>query len=107
MEFCNCIEPPWPADELLMKYQYISDFIIALAYFAIPLELMYLIKKYAVFPYRWVLVRFGAVIALCGAIHLIDLWRFSLHTRNVALVMTAAKILTAVVSWATAVMLLM
>ncbi|KAK9949896.1 hypothetical protein M0R45_005406 [Rubus argutus] len=39
METCNCIEPQWPADELLMKYQYISDFFIAVAYFSIPLEL--------------------------------------------------------------------
>ncbi|KAI7741973.1 hypothetical protein M8C21_008686, partial [Ambrosia artemisiifolia] len=61
---CNCIEPQWPADELLMKYQYISDFFIALAYFSIPLELIYFVKKSAVFPYRWVLVQFGAFIVL-------------------------------------------
>ncbi|KAL0399553.1 UNVERIFIED_CONTAM: Ethylene receptor [Sesamum radiatum] len=105
MELCNCIEPPWPADELLMKYQYISDFFIALAYFSIPLELIYFVKKSAVFPYRWVLVQFGAFIVLCGATHLINLWTFTMHTRTVAVVMTSAKILTAVVSCATALML--
>ncbi|KAL3651096.1 mitochondrial 2-enoyl thioester reductase [Castilleja foliolosa] len=105
MELCNCIEPPWPADELLMKYQYISDFFIALAYFSIPLELIYFVKKSAVFPYRWVLVQFGAFIVLCGATHLINLWTFTMHTRTVAIVMTTAKILTAVVSCATALML--
>ncbi|CAA0841535.1 Ethylene receptor 1 [Striga hermonthica] len=105
MELCNCIEPPWPADELLMKYQYISDFFIALAYFSIPLELIYFVKKSAVFPYRWVLVQFGAFIVLCGATHLINLWTFTMHTRTVAVVMTTAKILTAVVSCATALML--
>ncbi|XP_051125645.1 ethylene receptor 1-like [Andrographis paniculata] len=105
MELCNCIEPLWPADELLMKYQYISDFFIALAYFSIPLELIYFVKKSAVFPYRWVLVQFGAFIVLCGATHLINLWTFSMHTRTVAVVMTTAKILTAVVSCATALML--
>ncbi|GER39860.1 ethylene receptor [Striga asiatica] len=105
MELCNCIEPPWPADELLMKYQYISDFFIALAYFSIPLELIYFVKKSAVFPYRWVLVQFGAFIVLCGATHLINLWTFTMHTRTVALVMTTAKILTAVVSCATALLL--
>ncbi|KAK1294327.1 Ethylene receptor [Acorus calamus] len=36
MEGCDCVEPQWPADELLVKYQYISDFFIALAYFSIP-----------------------------------------------------------------------
>ncbi|EPS64584.1 ethylene receptor, partial [Genlisea aurea] len=105
MELCNCIEPPWPGDELLMKYQYISDFFIALAYFSIPLELIYFVKKSAVFPYRWVLVQFGAFIVLCGATHLISLWTFSMHTRTVAVVMTTAKIMTAVVSCATALML--
>ncbi|XP_042502823.1 ethylene receptor-like [Macadamia integrifolia] len=105
MESCNCIEPQWPADELLMKYQYISDFFIALAYFSIPLELIYFVKKSAVFPYRWVLVQFGAFIVLCGATHLINLWTFNTHSRTVAVVMTTAKVLTAVVSCATALML--
>ncbi|CAI9274434.1 unnamed protein product [Lactuca saligna] len=105
MDSCNCIEPQWPADELLMKYQYISDFFIALAYFSIPLELIYFVKKSAVFPYRWVLVQFGAFIVLCGATHLINLWTFNAHTRTVAIVMTTAKVLTAAVSCATALML--
>ncbi|KAI5649954.1 hypothetical protein M9H77_35959 [Catharanthus roseus] len=105
MESCNCIEPQWPADELLMRYQYISDFFIALAYFSIPLELIYFVKKSAVFPYRWVLVQFGAFIVLCGATHLINLWTFTMHSRTVAVVMTTAKVLTAVVSCATALML--
>ncbi|XVE52919.1 hypothetical protein DITRI_Ditri02bG0163100 [Diplodiscus trichospermus] len=105
MESCNCIEPQWPADELLMKYQYISDFFIALAYFSIPLELIYFVKKSAMFPYRWVLVQFGAFIVLCGATHLISLWTFTTHSRSVAVVMTTAKVLTAVVSCATALML--
>ncbi|XP_057459185.1 ethylene receptor [Lotus japonicus] len=105
MESCNCIDPQWPADELLMRYQYISDFFIALAYFSIPLELIYFVKKSAVFPYRWVLVQFGAFIVLCGATHLINLWTFTIHSRTVAVVMTIAKILTAVVSCATALML--
>ncbi|CAL1394350.1 unnamed protein product [Linum trigynum] len=105
MESCNCIEPQLPPDELLSKYQYISDFFIALAYFSIPLELIYFVKKSAVFPYRWVLVQFGAFIVLCGATHLINLWTFTIHSRTVAIVMTTAKILTAVVSCATALML--
>lgn len=105
MELCNCIEPQWPADELLMRYQYISDFFIALAYFSIPLELIYFVKKSAVFPYRWVIVQFGAFIVLCGATHLINLWTYTTHSRTVAVVMTTAKVLTALVSCATALML--
>ncbi|XP_039113917.1 probable ethylene response sensor 1 [Dioscorea cayenensis subsp. rotundata] len=105
MEGCDCIEPPFPADELLIKYQYISDFFIALAYFSIPLELIYFVKKSSFFPYRWVLIQFGAFIVLCGATHLINLWTFNSHTRTLALVMTVAKVSTAVVSCATALML--
>ncbi|PIA57498.1 hypothetical protein AQUCO_00600311v1 [Aquilegia coerulea] len=105
MESCDCIDTQWPADELLVKYQYISDFFIALAYFSIPLELIYFVQKSAFFPYRWVLMQFGAFIVLCGATHLINLWTFSMHSKTVAVVMTVAKISTAVVSCATALML--
>ncbi|KAI5073382.1 hypothetical protein GOP47_0011395 [Adiantum capillus-veneris] len=99
---CDC---HWAADDLLLRYQYISDFFIALAYFSIPLELIYFVKKSAVFPYRWVLVQFGAFIVLCGATHLINLWTFNSHSQTVATVMTVSKVLTAVVSCATALML--
>ncbi|KAJ7566470.1 hypothetical protein O6H91_02G104600 [Diphasiastrum complanatum] len=105
MDHCNCVELLWPASDIHMKYQFISDFFIVLAYFSIPLELIYFVKKSAVFPYRWVLVQFGAFIVLCGATHLINLWTFTLHTRTVVVCMTVAKVLTAVVSCATALML--
>lgn len=105
MESCDCIETQWPADELLVKYQYISDFFIALAYFSIPLELIYFVQKSSFFPYRWVLMQFGAFIVLCGATHLINLWTFTMHSKTLAIVMTIAKISTAVVSCATALML--
>ncbi|KAF6155174.1 hypothetical protein GIB67_019700 [Kingdonia uniflora] len=98
MDSCNCIEPQWPADELLMKYQYNSDFFIALAYYSIPLELIYFVKRSAVFPYRWVLVQFGVFIVLCGATHLINLWTFNMHSRTMVIVLTMANVLTAVVS---------
>lgn len=88
-----------------MKYQYISDFFIAIAYFSIPLELIYFVQKSAFFPYRWVLIQFGAFIILCGATHFINLWTFSMHSKTVAIVMTIAKLATAIVSCATALML--
>ncbi|XP_048442972.1 probable ethylene response sensor 1 [Pyrus x bretschneideri] len=105
MESCDCIEAQWPPDELLVKYQYISDVFIALAYFSIPLELVYFVQKSAFFPYRWVLVQFGTFIVLCGATHFINVWTFSMHTKTVAIVMTVAKVSCAVVSCATALML--
>lgn len=105
MESCDCIDTQWPHDELLVKYQYISDVLIALAYFSIPLELIYFVQKSAFFPYRWVLMQFGAFIVLCGATHFINLWTFSVHSKAVAVVMTIAKISCAIVSCATALML--
>ncbi|KAJ7973007.1 Ethylene receptor [Quillaja saponaria] len=105
MESCDCIDTQWPADELLVKYQYISDVLIAVAYFSIPVELIYFVQKSAFFPYRWVLMQFGAFIVLCGATHFINLWTFSMHSKAVAVVMTIAKISCAIVSCATALML--
>ncbi|BBH06597.1 ethylene response sensor 1 [Prunus dulcis] len=48
MDSCDCIDAQWPPDELLVKYQYISDVFIALAYFSIPLELIYFMGADAV-----------------------------------------------------------
>lgn len=105
MESCDCIDTPWPPDELLVKYQYISDVLIALAYFSIPVELIYFVQKSAFFPYRWVLMQFGAFIVLCGATHFINLWTFTMHSKAVAVVMTVAKVSCALVSCVTALML--
>ncbi|KAI4301449.1 hypothetical protein L6164_034727 [Bauhinia variegata] len=105
MDSCDCIDTQWPSDELLVKYQYISDVMIALAYFSIPLELIYFVQKSAFFPYRWVLMQFGAFIVLCGLTHFISLWTFSMHSKTVAVVMTMAKVSCAIVSCATALLL--
>ncbi|GLT43177.1 hypothetical protein SLA2020_171470 [Shorea laevis] len=105
MESCGCIESQWPQDELLVKYQYISDVLIAAAYFSIPLELIYFVQKSPFFPYRWVLMQFGAFIILCGATHFINLWTLYMHTRAIAMVMSIAKVSCAIVSCATALML--
>ncbi|KAK7269654.1 hypothetical protein RIF29_22388 [Crotalaria pallida] len=105
LETCDCIESQWPPDDLIIKYQYISDVLIALAYFSIPVELIYFVQKSACFPYRWVLMQFGAFIVLCGMTHFINLWTFTPHSKSVAVVMTIAKVSCAVVSCATALML--
>ncbi|KAK4766007.1 hypothetical protein SAY87_007649 [Trapa incisa] len=105
MESCDCVDTQWHPGELLVKYQYISDFLIAVAYFSIPLELIYFVQKSAFFPYRWVLMQFGAFIVLCGATHFINLWTINMHSKAVAVVMTVAKISCAIVSCATALML--
>ncbi|KAK4799193.1 hypothetical protein SAY86_024558 [Trapa natans] len=105
MDSCDCVDTQWHPGEILVKYQYISDFLIAVAYFSIPLELIYFVQKSAFFPYRWVLMQFGAFIVLCGATHFINLWTINMHSKAVAVVMTIAKISCAIVSCATALML--
>lgn len=105
MESCDCIDTQWPPDELLVRYQYISDILIALAYFSIPVELIYFVQKSAFFPYRWVLMQFGSFIILCGLTHFISLWTFTVHSKAVAVVMTIAKMACAFVSCITALML--
>ncbi|KAJ8899072.1 hypothetical protein K2173_010225 [Erythroxylum novogranatense] len=99
MESCDCM---WPHDELLVKYQYISDVLIAFAYFSIPIEIIYFVQKSAFFPYRGVLMQFGAFIVLCGATHFINLWTLYMHSKAVAVVMAIAKISCAFVSCFTA-----
>lgn len=105
MESCYCFDSQWPSEDLVVKYQYISDVLIALAYFSIPLEIIYFVQRSAFFPYRWVLMQFGAFIILCGATHFISLWTFSMHSKTVAVLMTVAKVLCAIVSCATALLL--
>ncbi|XP_077216730.1 ethylene receptor-like [Tasmannia lanceolata] len=105
MKSCNCIQPQWSANEPLMKYQLASEVLIAFAYFSIPIELLYFIKKSAVIPYKWVFTQFGAFIILCGLTHLINVWTFRIHSRTLVIVLATAKALTAIVSCVTALML--
>lgn len=104
MDSCFCIDAQWPAEEQLLNFQYIADLFIAVAYFSIPLELIYFVHKSAFFPYRWVLIQFGAFIVLCGATHFISLWTFSMHSKTILMLVTIAKMSTAAVSCGTALM---
>lgn len=52
----------------------ISDTLIALAYFSIPVGLLYFVRKRRDLPFGWMFVCFGAFIAACGATHVMDVW---------------------------------
>ena len=52
----------------------LSDLGIVLAYFGIPLALIYFIRKRRDVPFRRVFVLFGAFILLCGCTHLLSIW---------------------------------
>lgn len=101
---CNC-EEDWGLLELVTRCQLASDFLIALAYFSIPLELVYFVSFSHVFPFRWIIIQFGAFIVLCGLTHFIAIWTYGPHSFLIMLIQTILKIATALVSCATAITL--
>ena len=80
----------------------LSDTFIALAYYSIPLALIYLIHKRRDLSYGWMVAMFGTFILLCGTTHVMNLWTVWHGTYRLE---GLVKLLTAVVSVATAVAL--
>jgi PAS domain S-box-containing protein len=52
----------------------VSDSLIALAYFSIPISLVYFIRKRRDLPFNWIFVYFGVFILACGATHMMEVW---------------------------------
>ncbi|KAG9454575.1 hypothetical protein H6P81_007479 [Aristolochia fimbriata] len=103
---CPCDDIGFWSVESILQCQKISDFLIALAYFSIPLELFYFVSCSTIFPFRWILLQFGAFIVLCGLTHFVTVWTYELHSFQVMLSLTVLKFLTALVSFATSITLL-
>lgn len=106
MESHYCDGSIWASDDILTWFQFVSDLLIALSYFVIPLELVFLARKSSLAPYLMIFVQFEAFIVLCGATHLINLWVLSCPTKTVDVVQTVAKVFCAITSCATAITLL-
>ena len=79
-----------------------SDSIIALAYFSIPITLVYFISKRQDLPFDWVFALFGAFIVACGITHIFELWTLWHPTYWLSGTM---KAITALISFATAILL--
>jgi PAS domain S-box-containing protein len=60
---------PW-----LMGLHLISDGIIALSYFSIPLTLVYILRKRTDIPFNGIFLLFAAFILFCGTGHAVDIW---------------------------------
>ncbi|KAK1362526.1 Ethylene receptor [Heracleum sosnowskyi] len=102
---CNCDEEEgWWSVERIMEFQKVSDFLIAAAYFSIPIELLYFISCSSV-PFKWVIVEFILFIVLCGMTHFLNGCTYSQHTFQLMFALTIFKFLTALVSFATAITL--
>jgi len=79
-----------------------SDSIIALAYFSIPITLVYFISKRQDLPFDWIFAMFGAFIVACGITHIFELWTLWHPTYWLSGTM---KAITALISFATAILL--
>ncbi|MEG4054945.1 MULTISPECIES: ATP-binding protein [unclassified Microcoleus] len=79
-----------------------SDSIIALAYFSIPITLVYFISKREDLPFDWIFALFGAFIVACGITHIFELWTLWYPTYWLSGTM---KAITAFISFATAILL--
>lgn len=62
----------WKPD--LVWLHIVSDGAIALAYFSIPLTLVYFISQRKDTPFNWIFWMFGGFIVACGAGHLMNIW---------------------------------
>lgn len=52
----------------------VSDILIALAYFSIPVALIYFVRRRRDLPFSWMFVCFGVFITACGATHVMEVW---------------------------------
>ncbi|MDF5739134.1 MULTISPECIES: sensor histidine kinase [unclassified Nostoc] len=81
----------------------ISDSLIALVYYSIPIILVYFVHKRKDFPFKWILLLFGAFIVSCGTTHVMDVWTLWHPTYWLS---TFIKVITAIISLYTAIALL-
>jgi len=51
-----------------------SDALIALAYFAIPIALLWFVRKRRDVPFGWMFGLFGVFIVACGSTHAMEVW---------------------------------
>jgi signal transduction histidine kinase len=78
----------------------LSDAAIALAYYSIPVMLVYFVSKRRDVPFNWVFLLFGAFIITCGTGHLLDIWTL---WHPIYWVSSTLKAVTAVISLFTAI----
>ncbi len=87
----------------LVGLHIVSDSVIALAYFSIPLSLLYLVFKRKDLPFRNIFWLFGAFIISCGTTHIMEVWTL---WHPVYWLSGSLKLITAVISAYTALVLI-
>ncbi len=90
-------------DPTILWLHVISDALIALSYYCIPIVLLYFIRKHRDLPFHRIFWMFGLFILACGTTHLLEIWNIWHASYLLAGILKAA---TAVVSVATVLMLI-
>jgi PAS domain S-box-containing protein len=91
----------WQPEALWLRI--ISDSLIALAYFSIPVALAFFLYRRRDLAFRWIFVMFGVFILACGTTHVLDVWTIWTPVYwldgSIRAVTAAASIVTAVSLW--------
>lgn len=91
----------WRSDLLFLHV--FGDAVTTLSYFAIPVALVYLVRKRSDLAFNWLFLLFAAFILFCGITHLISLaniWHGYYFIEGLAKTATAlVSILTAIMLW--------
>jgi PAS domain S-box-containing protein len=90
-------------DARMVWLHVVSDGLIALSYYCIPVVLIYFIRKNRDIPFNRIFWMFGIFILACGTTHLMEIWNVWHSSYLLAGVL---KAITAVVSVVTAAMLI-
>jgi two-component system cell cycle sensor histidine kinase/response regulator CckA len=77
----------------------VSDTLITLAYYSIPVTLVYFVRKRRDLPFNWMFLMFGAFILGCGSTHVMEVWTIWHGTYRLAGII---KLITAGLSVGTA-----
>jgi len=80
----------------------ISDSLISLAYYSIPIMLIHFVRKRPDIGFNWVFWMFGAFILACGTTHVMSIWTMWVPMYRLD---GLVKVITAILSIGTAVML--
>ncbi|MDR3479780.1 MAG: ATP-binding protein [Burkholderiaceae bacterium] len=82
---------------------FISDSVIALSYYSIPVALWYFVRKRTDLPVSWVFVMFGVFVMACGTTHLLAVWNIwhanYWEEASIKAVTAIASLTTAVLLW--------
>ena len=83
----------------LVGFHIVSDSLIALSYYSIPITLLYFVRKRQDLPFNWIFILFATFIVTCGTTHLMEIWTLWYPTYWLS---GCLKAITAIVSLYTA-----